>query len=270
MRDYLYGCVDGTDYEPARTEFGIHDKERVQCGSEKFATFTTDSACVHCRLVSHDCGDPGPFRVGDRVRIDADPGILAPRTGYGIVQDREGRWYDVQVDSGVTHAYTENELAKVSAKRYPPPVSARVAPIDAVDPPPPSPLGALGQASYANASAKGFYGELTRAKADISIAFLPPRAKEICAFIDKLWLGMRLALLHSEVSEALEAVRDGQMTESYAPSGKPEGFPSELADVVIRLADTARYAGVDLDKAVREKMAYNVTRPRLHAKKAGV
>lgn len=51
-------------------------------------------------------------------------------------------------------------------------------------------------------------------------------------------------LIHSEVAEALEELRDGHgVTEIYFKTEKPEkpeGFPIELADVAIRAAD---YAG---------------------------
>lgn len=72
----------------------------------------------------------------------------------------------------------------------------------------------------------------------------------------------KLALIHSEISECLECYRRGEMKTYYAanngsPSispipppacGKPEGFPVELADVVIRCADLAGALGVSLKK----------------------
>lgn len=48
---------------------------------------------------------------------------------------------------------------------------------------------------------------------------------------------------------------------------KPCGFPSELADIVIRVGDLAFRLGIDLEKAVEEKMKYNRTREFLHGGK---
>lgn len=68
--------------------------------------------------------------------------------------------------------------------------------------------------------------------------------------------GTLIALIHSELSEALEAHRKNDM----------ENLEEELADVIIRVADLCGYLGIDLEVAIAAKMAYNKQRPRLHGK----
>lgn len=66
-----------------------------------------------------------------------------------------------------------------------------------------------------------------------------------------------LALIHSEVSEALEAFR----TDDRA------NFEKELADVIIRVLDCAGGLGMDMDKAVAAKMDHNRHRGYRHGGK---
>lgn len=92
---------------------------------------------------------------------------------------------------------------------------------------------------------------------------------------DPLLLAGKLALVHSEVSEALEEVRDGRVGAdekggTYDGSGrftKPEGFATELADVVIRVFDLAGACGIDLEQELATKCAYNRQRPYRHGGK---
>jgi NTP pyrophosphatase (non-canonical NTP hydrolase) len=80
--------------------------------------------------------------------------------------------------------------------------------------------------------------------------------------------GERIALIHSELSEALEEYRAGHdVTRLRVEDGKPEGVPAELADVAIRLFDMCGAYGIDLNEAVRVKMAYNSTRAYRHGGK---
>jgi NTP pyrophosphatase (non-canonical NTP hydrolase) len=92
--------------------------------------------------------------------------------------------------------------------------------------------------------------------------------------------GDNMALLHSEISEAVEAYRDnatgpfwldadGRVRQGLAPEGtKPEGVPSELADVLIRLLDDCAAYGIDLEAEYERKMAYNERRPWRHGGRA--
>jgi NTP pyrophosphatase (non-canonical NTP hydrolase) len=110
-----------------------------------------------------------------------------------------------------------------------------------------------------------------------------------------------LGLIGTEVAEAIEEVRKGHaMDETYyvtppvPPSfavdfasgaeaqaaweadrlhgnpfpPKPEGVPSELADVVIRAMDLADAYGIDLGAAIIEKLNHNATRGPKHGGKA--
>lgn len=48
---------------------------------------------------------------------------------------------------------------------------------------------------------------------------------------------------------------------------KPVGVPSELADIIVRVLDFSGEHGIDIERAVLEKMAYNRTRPHKHGGK---
>lgn len=48
---------------------------------------------------------------------------------------------------------------------------------------------------------------------------------------------------------------------------KPEGIPSELADIVIRVGDASEEYGIDLGQEVLLKQSYNATRPHKHGGK---
>ncbi len=74
-----------------------------------------------------------------------------------------------------------------------------------------------------------------------------------------------LCLIHSEVSEALEAFRHDNPPDDKIP--EYSGMEAELADVIIRVLDTAAEHNLNVAEAVVAKMIYNRTREYKHGGK---
>lgn len=69
---------------------------------------------------------------------------------------------------------------------------------------------------------------------------------------------LKLALIHSEISEALEGHRKGKQDEHLPERSSLE---VELADACIRIFDLAGALDLDLGNAIIEKLRYNAIRP---------
>ncbi len=70
--------------------------------------------------------------------------------------------------------------------------------------------------------------------------------------------GELIALMHSELSEALEALGN---------HGTKDNLAEELADCCIRIFDYCGAREINLEETLRKKIGYNKTRPYRHGKK---
>jgi NTP pyrophosphatase (non-canonical NTP hydrolase) len=74
-----------------------------------------------------------------------------------------------------------------------------------------------------------------------------------------------IALMHSELSEALEGLRAGNPPSDHVPEFT--AAEEEYADVVIRIMDNAEKHGHRVAEAIVAKIAFNCTRPHKHGGK---
>jgi NTP pyrophosphatase (non-canonical NTP hydrolase) len=77
--------------------------------------------------------------------------------------------------------------------------------------------------------------------------------------------GELIALMHSELSEALEGLRHGNPPSDHIPEFS--AIEEEFADVIIRILDMSQARGYRIGEAVLAKMEFNRNRPYKHGGK---
>jgi NTP pyrophosphatase (non-canonical NTP hydrolase) len=135
-------------------------------------------------------------------------------------------------------------------------------------------LNELRDKIHENAKAKGFYEDEMKIRKEYGLS------KKDIVNLEHAFFTQRIAIIHSELSEALEADRNnhyssaydgcfdenGQFDKNYFERWIKSSLQDEFADVIIRTLDLCGYLEIDIEKHVELKMRYNETREYKHCK----
>ena len=83
---------------------------------------------------------------------------------------------------------------------------------------------------------------------------------------DEKSIATKIALMHSELSEALEALRHGNPPDNHIPEFN--GLEAEFADTIIRIAHVAKVLNLRVGEAIIAKLQYNSQREYKHGGKS--
>lgn len=140
-------------------------------------------------------------------------------------------------------------------------------------------LNDLAKEIYDNAIAHGFDDNTQHIRG----ALIEAKADNLIGAFNNMVISQRIALIHSELSEALEALRKGKFADislAYEQCQRADGelcevcfeqyikntFEDEIADVIIRSLELCAMMSIDIDKHIELKMKYNANRPKKHGK----
>ena len=115
---------------------------------------------------------------------------------------------------------------------------------------------------YQNAIDHGFYTDWTNISKCVRDNEDQESIKDIGAVVD-MFVAQKISLIHSELSEALEAWRKRKKSDFV--NGR-DSFELEIADTIIRIFDLCGFLEIDIEKRMIWKHNYNKKREYKHGK----
>ena len=114
---------------------------------------------------------------------------------------------------------------------------------------------------------KGFWDSMDKAVEELQDSHnygqLP---KSIVKATKDAFIAQKIALVGTELSEAIEGMRKPNYEANGYGIGIKDSFADEIADTIIRLLDLCGELGINIDAQMEWKMNYNKSRGAKHGK----